>query len=236
MDYHRLTLLGFLYLLDAGLQQQRLSASLFPHDNDAVVPTQPLTHNVPILLQLLRTVNALHSTILVVSVLANFSSTDSKRQRVSSSRDRYAEYCFKYLCPPLQIKVGADSLHQIEPKLLLVCRITNEGERTPHQSDLGRGKHLLVSLSPSLVASLLNSCHSLPYELLLRFQLFGPFANNTVDVDVLVVHKDHPHSGYGRWRCELQVVSLEDKVDIAAKGDTLTSGESQQMIVVQHAI
>lgn len=73
-------------------------------------------------------------------------------------------------------------------------------------------------------------------ECLWWFEFLGPFEYDAVDVDILVVHVDHSHSGNGSRRGKLKIIGLEDEVDIGSEGDTLTSWEGEKMVVVEHAV
>ena len=76
-DY--LALLALFQLLDAGLQEKRLAASFFAHDDEAVVRPQPPRYDVYVLFDLFGRVNALDAGELVVFVLCDLSAVDPQR-------------------------------------------------------------------------------------------------------------------------------------------------------------
>ena len=95
---------------------------------------------------------------------------------------------------------------------------------------------MLLIVLPDRVANLLNKINFIRYKFLLLSKSLGPLGDDTVDVDILIVHEDHTHPRHRRRRCELQVVSLEYEINIGAKRNSLTCGEGQEVVVIKDTV
>ena len=64
----------------------------------------------------------------------------------------------------------------------------------------------------------------------------SPFINESMNVDILIVQENHPHSRNCCGRSVKERVSFEDEASAIGEIDALTCGKSQKMVVVKHTI
>jgi hypothetical protein len=113
--------------------------------------------------------------------------------------------------------------------MALARDVVHVAERVIDDTNLGRlnNEGLLSLQGPSerFLEDILEPCCQILACLLVL--LVKPGLGDSSNVDVLLRQKDHSESTDRGWRGVLHLMGLENEVDVAAKIDSLTIGESE---------